>query len=629
MRKELKKKAKARVRKCYGMFVFLCLLLAILSIDYQDDLSILKTGINLTQPEQVIKATNTGIGFWDSFAEIASGNADELNKLSEKNIESKKGVSKKVAIVSVEYTRGVAANMVNNVSSGRIMSRLYQAIKSISHSKKVAMVIYIVLALILAIFVRIFIVDLVYVSVKRFYMESRIYDHVPMKRFLFYIQMGKGFNVVKTILLQDIYQVLWSFTIIGGAIKYYSYRLVPYIIAENPSMGANEAITLSRKMMKGHKWEAFVLDLSFILWRLLNWCTFGILGILFLNPYIEATDSEYYAHLRELAKANNVPNVDKLNDIYLYDKAPKEVLEEAYSEVKDLEEPEVYEPRKGFLGFVENVFGITLVIDEKAKEYERISGKNFNLKGFRAILNGKMYPRRLFTIKGEDVKFKEVSPLNFDRRYSILSLIFIFFTMCIIGWLWEVSLHLIADGEFVNRGVLHGPWLPIYGAGGVMILVILNKFRKHPVVELVTAIVLCGLVEYFTAYYLEMTHGGTKWWDYSGYFLNVHGRICAEGLLVFGLGGMAIVYFVAPFLDNMFRHIPVKIMAPIAAVLLAVYIGDTIYSHDHPNMGKGITNYGSEEIKKDAEVDNVSSLYNIDCISVVARTSLPKKGQGA
>ena len=57
-------------------------------------------------------------------------------------------------------------------------------------------------------------------------------------------------------------------------------------------------------------------------------------------------------------------------------------------------------------------------------------------------------------------------------------------------------------------------------------------------------VVLCGVVEYFTSYYLEVTQG-KKWWDYSGYFLNLNGRICAEGLLVFGVGGMAIVYALA------------------------------------------------------------------------------------
>lgn len=73
-----------------------------------------------------------------------------------------------------------------------------------------------------------------------------------------------------------------------------------------------------------------------------------------------------------------------------------------------------------------------------------------------------------------------------------------------MGWVWEVSLHLITDGVFVNRGVLHGPWLPIYGTGGVMILAVLNKFREKPLVEFLLTIVLCGCVEYFTSWFWRL-----------------------------------------------------------------------------------------------------------------------------
>ena len=129
-------------------------------------------------------------------------------------------------------------------------------------------------------------------------------------------------------------------------------------------------------------------------------------------------------------------------------------------------------------------------------------------------------------------------------------------------------MHMITYGEFVNRGVLHGPWLPIYGTGSVLILLILNKFRKNPPLEFISAMTLCGFIEYFTGYYLEMTHNGQRWWDYTGYYLNLHGRICAEGLLTFGIGGMLIVYVLAPLLDNILRQ---------------------CYSSRHPNTGTGIT----------------------------------------
>ena len=197
---------------------------------------------------------------------------------------------------------------------------------------------------------------------------------------------------------------------------------------------------------------------------------------------------------------------------------------------------------------------------------------------------------------------KEVSSLHFDRHYSIPSLVLIFFTMCMIGWLWEVSLHLIQDGVFVNRGIMHGPWLPIYGSGGLMILVVLNKFRNNRIVQFILAVILCGVVEYFTHWYLELTHDGTKWWDYTGYFLNIGGRICAEGLLVFGLGGMAIVYFLGPVLDNQFRRIPWKIAAVVCSSLVVCFAVDMVYSSKHPNMGEGITDYDNVRIEQEIEL---------------------------
>lgn len=129
-------------------------------------------------------------------------------------------------------------------------------------------------------------------------------------------------------------------------------------------------------------------------------------------------------------------------------------------------------------------------------------------------------------------------------------------------------------------------------------LVALNKFRSRPLIEFCTTVILCGLVEYFTSYFLEVFHDGQKWWDYSGYFLNLNGRICAEGLLVFGLGGMAIVYFLAPLLDNYIRKINCRIIIPLSLILVAIFAADQMYSSNHPNEGKGITDY------KGASVEN-------------------------
>ena len=75
--------------------------------------------------------------------------------------------------------------------------------------------------------------------------------------------------------------------------------MVPYILAENPDMSREEVFALSKQMMKGNKWDAFVLDLSFILWDILGACTLGILHIFYIEPYKRLTDAGLYQALKE------------------------------------------------------------------------------------------------------------------------------------------------------------------------------------------------------------------------------------------------------------------------------------------------------------------------------------------
>ena len=121
----------------------------------------------------------------------------------------------------------------------------------------------------------------------------------------------------------------------------------------------------------------------------------------------------------------------------------------------------------------------------------------------------------------------------------------------------------------------------------------LYRLRKKPIVEFIAIIVVCGIVEYFTSLILEILHDGAKWWDYTGYYLNLNGRICAEGLLVFGIGGMAFIYVLAPLLDNIIEQIRMKILVPVCAGLLIIFGIDAVYSGVHPNTGKGVSKSAS------------------------------------
>ena len=179
---------------------------------------------------------------------------------------------------------------------------------------------------------------------------------------------------------------------------------------------------------------------------------------------------------------------------------------------------------------------------------------------------------------------------NIMQTYTVSQWLLFFFIYCFMGWVWESCYVSAKSGKWVNRGFLHGPALPIYGSGGILILICLKKLRNKPVVEFFASVVLCGFVEYFTSLYLEISCG-RRWWNYNGYFLNLNGRICAEGLLVFGLGGVAIVYIIAPLLDNFFRKIKLRVVGAVCAALIVAFIVDMVYSKKNPNTGKGISTF--------------------------------------
>lgn len=101
-------------------------------------------------------------------------------------------------------------------------------------------------------------------------------------------------------LLETVFVFLWSLLFfIPGIVKSYSYAMCYYIKSDNPDFGWNMCLKESIKMMKGHKWELFVLDLSFIGWYLVGSLCLG-LGVLWVAPYHEATRAQFYESLKSI-----------------------------------------------------------------------------------------------------------------------------------------------------------------------------------------------------------------------------------------------------------------------------------------------------------------------------------------
>lgn len=166
--------------------------------------------------------------------------------------------------------------------------------------------------------------------------------------------------------------------------------------------------------------------------------------------------------------------------------------------------------------------------------------------------------------------------------------VLLFFITAFAGWLWEVSLFLFTEHTFINRGIYGGPYLPIYGTGGLLLCILLSRIRKKPLFVFVLSMCVCTLLEYLTSFFLERKWG-VRWWDYSNHFLNINGRVCLLGAVFFGLGGTVLVCIFLPFYEKLYARISPKWRIGICFLLLILFILDGAWCAMHPNMGSGIS----------------------------------------
>lgn len=153
------------------------------------------------------------------------------------------------------------------------------------------------LAVIISVLVRIFVQNPLEVGGSRFFRENVPAGTGKLSA------LKEGFarygHVFLTLFLRDLFQWLWSLLfVIPGIIKSYSYRMVPYIVKDEPDLSAREVINRSREMMRGNKWGAFVMDLSFLGWYILGALTFGVLNVFWVDPYYQNSRAALYVKLK-------------------------------------------------------------------------------------------------------------------------------------------------------------------------------------------------------------------------------------------------------------------------------------------------------------------------------------------
>lgn len=196
---------------------------------------------------------------------------------------------------------------------------------------------------------------------------------------------------------------------------------------------------------------------------------------------------------------------------------------------------------------------------------------------------------------------------------------FIGFTAAIGGWLWEVLVFLAKERQFVNRGFLYGPWLPVYGVGAIALSILFyykniaaviiyakqtskTKLLQNKSAQLqknqncltksIRIFLICmfggSLVEFAIGWFLwHVFH--RKYWDYTGYFLNISGYVCLLSALGFGIFGFLWIKWIAPRLIRLWEKLRFSIQILIIGLLDVLLITDAVFSLMQPNSGENIT----------------------------------------
>ena len=187
-------------------------------------------------------------------------------------------------------------------------------------------------------------------------------------------------------------------------------------------------------------------------------------------------------------------------------------------------------------------------------------------------------------------------------KQLLAALMILFFCYSVAGWCMEVTLKYIQFHRFINRGFLIGPYCPIYGSGAVVVTVLVGGTIGDGAgyaETFLASFILCGALEYFVSWYMEKLFHA-RWWDYSQKPMNLHGRIWIGNLILFGLGGVAIVKWIDPPLMAWIQKLPVWLLYTLAIVIAVVMISDNIASHIAFNLVKkeidGVDADDSEEI---------------------------------
>ena len=155
-------------------------------------------------------------------------------------------------------------------------------------------------------------------------------------------------------------------------------------------------------------------------------------------------------------------------------------------------------------------------------------------------------------------------------------MVIIFALISFGGWVYETIYCSVVEGEFTKRGFLFGPTCPIYGIGAIAEWLVLGQI-SNPIIVFIIGAVLATVIEYSTGLFLERRFK-KKWWDYSMFKFNLHGRICPQASAVFGAFSVTSVFVLVPTMLNILMIFSKHTVSVIAFIVVTLYFLDTVAS---------------------------------------------------
>lgn len=157
----------------------------------------------------------------------------------------------------------------------------------------------------------------------------------------------------------------------------------------------------------------------------------------------------------------------------------------------------------------------------------------------------------------------------------IIQTLWIYIIYAALGWCLEVGHFAVIRGEFINRGMLSGPYCPIYGFGMVLILNLLTPFKENIFLLFISAIIVTSLLEFLTGYVLEKIFH-EKWWDYSESRFNLRGYICLENSIIWGFLCVFVVKLIHPMVEAAIRYLDGLVGKIILSIVIVLMVIDFI-----------------------------------------------------